>query len=124
MFAALSPRARLLLKISFLVTFAEAMLVPMYAAFTEKIGGSILDAGIAFAVFSMATGGAVALLGTRSWFQHHIKTFLMLGFVTSAACDISYIFVSNKWRSQRRWYRHDRLSTRRVIDEPPPTAES
>jgi MFS family permease len=97
MFATLSPRARLLLKISFLVTFAEAMLVPMYAAFTEKIGGSILDAGIAFAVFSMATGGAVALLGTRSWFQHHIKAFLLLGFVTSAACDISYIFVSNKW---------------------------
>jgi MFS family permease len=97
MFASLSPRARLLLKISFLVTFAEAMLVPMYAAFAEKIGGSILDAGIAFAVFSMATGGAVALLGTRSWFQHHIRGFLMLGFVTSAACDISYIFVSNKW---------------------------
>jgi len=35
-----------------------------------------------------------------------------------------FVFVSNKWRSQRRWYRHDRLSTRRVIDEPPPTAES
>src|SRR3954471_4388738 len=97
MFASLSPRARLLLKISFLVTFAEAMLVPMYAAFTEEIGGSVLDAGIAFAVFSMATGGAVALLGTRPWFQHHIRGFLMLGFVTSAACDVSYIFVSNKW---------------------------
>jgi MFS family permease len=98
MFASLSPRARLLLKISFLVTFAEAMLVPMYAAFAEKVGGSILDAGIAFAVFSMATGGSVALLGTRSWFQHHIKSFLMLGFVTSAACDIAYVFVSNKWQ--------------------------
>jgi len=96
-FSSLSARARLLLKISFLVTFAEAMLVPIYAAFTEKIGGSILDAGIAFAVFSMATGGAVVLIGTRSWFQHHIKTFLMLGFVMSAACDVSYIFVSNKW---------------------------
>ena len=98
MFSALSARARLLLKISFLVTFAEAMLVPIYAAFTEQIGGSILDAGIAFAVFSMATGGAVVLLGTRSWFQHHIKTFLMLGFVMSAACDISYMFVRNKWQ--------------------------
>ena len=97
MFSSLSARARLLLKISFLVTFAEAMLVPIYAAFAEKVGGSILDAGIAFAVFSMATGGAVALIGTRSWFQHHIRTFLMLGFVISAACDISYIFVSNKW---------------------------
>lgn len=98
MFSSLSARARLLLKISFLVTFAEAMLVPIYAAFTEKIGGSILDAGIAFAVFSMATGGAVVLIGTRSWFQHHTKTFLMLGFVMSAACDVSYIFVGNKWQ--------------------------
>jgi MFS family permease len=97
MFSPLTPRARLLLKISFLVTFAEAMLVPMYAAFAEKVGGSILDAGIAFAVFSMATGGVVALIGTRPWFQHNIKRFLMLGFVTSAACDISYIFVANKW---------------------------
>ena len=74
MFSSLSARARLLLKISFMVTFAEAMLVPIYAAFAEKVGGSILDAGIAFAVFSMATGGAVALIGTRSWFQHHIRT--------------------------------------------------
>jgi MFS family permease len=98
MFSSLSARARLLLKISFLVTFAEAMLVPIYAAFTEQIGGSILDAGIAFAVFSMATGGVVILIGTRSWFQHHIKTFLMLGFVMSAGCDISYIFVSNRWQ--------------------------
>src|SRR4029077_17939226 len=98
MFASLSARARLLLKISFLVTFAEAMLVPMYAAFAEKVGGSILDACIAFSVFSIATGVAVALLGTRSWFQHNIKRFLMLGFVTSAACDISYIFVANKWQ--------------------------
>jgi len=98
MFSALSARARLLLKISFIVTFAEAMLVPMYAAFAEKVGGSILDAGIAFAVFSMATGSAVALIGTRPWFQHNIKRFLMLGFVTSAACDISYIFVRDKWQ--------------------------
>jgi MFS family permease len=98
MFSSLSARARLLLKISFMVTFAEAMLVPIYAAFAEKVGGSVLDAGIAFAVFSMATGGAVVLIGTRSWFQHHIKGFLMLGFVLSAACDISYIFVRNKWQ--------------------------
>jgi predicted MFS family arabinose efflux permease len=97
MFSSLSPRARLLLKISFMTTFAEAMLVPMYAAFAEKVGGSILDAGIAFAVFSMATGGAVALIGTRPWFQHNIRRFLMLGFVLSASCDISFIFVDNKW---------------------------
>jgi MFS family permease len=98
MLSSLSRKARLLLRISFLTTFAESMLVPMYAAFTEKVGGSILDAGIAFAVFSMATGVVIALIGTRPWFQHHVKAFLVLGFLGSAACDVSYIFVANKWQ--------------------------
>jgi MFS family permease len=94
----LSRRARLLLKLSFLTTFAEAMLVPLYAAFTDKVGGSILDAGIAFATFSVATGLAVTMIGTRPWFQRHIKAFLMLGFLVSAACDISYVFVQDRWQ--------------------------
>jgi MFS family permease len=94
-FRTFSPQARLLLGISFLTTFAESMLVPMYAAFTEKVGGSILDAGIAFAVFSIATGVVVALIGTRPWFQAHTRSCLTVGFFVSAACDVSYIFVRN-----------------------------
>jgi MFS family permease len=98
MLRSVSPQARLLLGISFLTTFAESLLVPMYAAFTEKVGGSILDAGIAFAVFSMATGGVIALIGTRSWFQRHIHACLVVGFLVSATCDVSYVFVQNKWQ--------------------------
>jgi len=98
MLRSLSPQARLLLAISFLTTFAESMLVPMYAAFTEKVGGSILDAGIAFAVFSIATGVVITLIGTRPWFQEHIRSCLIVGFVVSASCDISYVFVQNKWQ--------------------------
>lgn len=94
----LTRRRRLLLGISFLTTFAESMLVPMYAAFTERVGGSILDAGIAFATFSMATGVFIILVGTRTWFQQHIKLFLVLGFLGSACCDVSYIFVQNRWQ--------------------------
>ena len=98
MLKTLTAQARLLLGISFLTTFAESMLVPMYAAFTEKVGGSILDAGIAFAVFSMATGAVVTLVGTRSWFQRNTRRFLVLGFLVSAGCDISYVFVQNRWQ--------------------------
>jgi MFS family permease len=94
----LSRRRRLLVSISFLTTFAESMLVPMYAAFTENVGGSILDAGIAFATFSMATGVFISLVGTRPYFQQHVKSFLVLGFLVSACCDISYIFVQNRWQ--------------------------
>jgi MFS family permease len=94
----LTAQARLLLGISFLTTFAESMLVPMYAAFTEKVGGSILDAGIAFAVFSIATGTVVTLIGTRPWFQAHTRSCLVLGFLVSAGCDISYVFVQNRWQ--------------------------
>lgn len=94
----LSKQARLLLRISFLVTFAESMLVPIYAAFTEKVGGSILDAGIAFAVFSIATGTVIGLLGTREFFQRRLKLFLALGLWTAVLCDIGYVFVQDKWQ--------------------------
>ena len=94
----LSRRRRLLVSISFLTTFAESMLVPMYAAFTEQVGGSILDAGIAFAAFSMATGLFIGLVGTRPYFQEHVKAFLVLGFLGSACCDMSYVFVQNRWQ--------------------------
>jgi MFS family permease len=94
----LTRRRRLLLGVSFLTTFAESMLVPMYAAFTERVGGSILDAGIAFATFSMATGIFVILIGTRPCFQRHVKAFLVLGFFGAACCDIAYVLVQNRWQ--------------------------
>lgn len=93
-----SRQRRLLVTTSFLTSFAESMLVPMYAAFTARVGGSILDAGIAFACFSIATGAFVSLVGTRPWFQDHVRAFLVLGFLGSACCDISYIFVQNRWQ--------------------------
>jgi MFS family permease len=93
-----SKRARLLLKVSFLVTFAESMLVPMYAAFTEKVGGSILDASIAYGLFSIATGVVIGLVGTREIFERHTGRFLMAGFLGSVVCDLSYVFVQNKWQ--------------------------
>jgi MFS family permease len=94
----LSKRARLLLKISFLVTFAESMLVPMYAAFSEKVGGSILDAAIAYGLFSVATGVVIGLVGTRKIFERHTRQFLIAGFLGSVVCDISYVLVQNKWQ--------------------------
>jgi MFS family permease len=93
-----SKRARLLLKVSFLVTFAESMLVPMYAAFTERVGGSILDASIAYGLFSVATGLVIGLLGTREIFERNTGRFLMAGFLTSVVCDVAYVFVQNKWQ--------------------------
>jgi MFS family permease len=93
-----SGRARLLLKVSFLVTFAESMLVPMYAAFTEKVGGSILDASIAYGLFAIATGAVIGLVGTRECFERQTGRFLMVGFLGSVVCDVAYVFVQNKWQ--------------------------
>jgi MFS family permease len=46
----------------------------------------------------MATGVFISLVGTRPYFQQHVKSFLVLGFLVSACCDISYIFVQNRWQ--------------------------
>jgi hypothetical protein len=89
--------AKWLLYASFLGTFAEGMLSPIYAVFTEKIGGSMVDAGMGYAVFSIATGIAVMLIGKTDFFDRHSKWFLFWGFLCAGLCDLLYIGVSNKW---------------------------
>ena len=93
----MSKTARMLLKASFIGTFAEGKLLPLWATFTDKVGGSILDAGIGYAVFSIATGVVVMSVGSTEFFERYVRWFLFWGFLLAGMGDIFYMMVSNKW---------------------------
>ena len=93
-----SPQAKMLIKASFIGAFAEAMFVPVYAIFTDRIGGSILDAGVGFAIFSIATGIFVLSVGSTAWFHRHVRAMVFWGFVISALGDFGYILVRNTYQ--------------------------
>ncbi len=89
--------AKMLLMASFIGTFAEGMLLPLWAVFTDKVGGSMLDAGVGYAIFSIATGVSVMVVGSTSFFERHCKWFLFWGFLLAGIGDLLYMLVHNKW---------------------------
>lgn len=89
--------SKLLLKASFIGTFAEMMLVPLYTALTNRFGGSLLDAGIGYALFSIITGLFVMLVGRTKWFSNNVRSMVFWGFLVAGICDLAYLTASNKF---------------------------
>jgi predicted MFS family arabinose efflux permease len=85
---------RYLLWASFIGTFGEQLLTPLYGIFVTKIGGGILEAGIGFAVFSFITGLIIIITGKIKWFNDNTHLIVMLGFLFSGIGDFAYFFVT------------------------------
>ena len=89
--------AKLLLLSSFIGTIAECMLIPVWAIFTDKVGGDVLDIGIGSALFPILTGITIYLLGKSDYYEKNIKSMVFWGFLIAGIGEFSYILVSNKW---------------------------
>jgi drug/metabolite transporter (DMT)-like permease len=62
-----------------LFVLAAGMLGPIYAIFVERIGGDILEAGGAYAAFSLASGILIFLIS--KWEDHvrHQEKLVVIG---------------------------------------------
>lgn len=54
---------KILISSSFVISFSAGLLGPIYAIFVERIGGDILAAGIAWAIYSIVLGVLVIIFG-------------------------------------------------------------
>ncbi|HVN78613.1 MAG TPA: MFS transporter [Terriglobia bacterium] len=93
-----TPIQSYLLKISFIGTFAEMMLTPIYLALANRFGGNVLDAGLGFCVFNVATGLLVFTFGQSKFFEQHKKWMVFVGFLICGLCDVGYAGISLKWQ--------------------------
>jgi len=90
------PRAtRLLLLASSLWYFSEGLLGPLFAVFTERIGGDLLDITGAWAAYLIASGIAYPLFGrlvdnTRWKFR-----VITIGYALNTVFTFSYLLVSD-----------------------------
>jgi hypothetical protein len=68
---------------------------PIYAIFVAKIGGDVLEAGGAYAAFSLAAGFMVFFISR--WEEHvkHKEKLIVLGHAIGAAGILGYLFVAN-----------------------------
>ena len=82
-----------LISISLLYSFGASFLLPIYALYVKDIGGTILDAGIAWAVFSIPTGILLIIFGKLEDHMLNKKLMMFLGYLFISFCAIGYIFV-------------------------------
>ena len=75
-------------------TFAFSMLSPIYAIFVEKIGGGILEASYAIAIFTFSSGVLVYLVSRFEDQVKHQEYLLSFGYLLNAIAFFLYIFVA------------------------------
>lgn len=88
---------RILLVTNAMVLVAGAMLGPIYALFVERIGGDLLDASFAGAIFAFVAGTTVLLSGRYSDKIKQKKLVVILGYIIMGVGFLLYTQVDSVW---------------------------
>jgi len=75
--------------------FSEGMLGPLFAVFTQKIGGDILDITWAWALYLIATGTMIIFVGKISDTIISKEKTMVAGYALRAICSFAYLLVSS-----------------------------
>jgi MFS family permease len=88
--------AKILLTVDGVWAFGSGLFLPIFAVFAERVGGDILDAGIAAALFLLVTSTMQLPLGILVD-RLKEKWFIAFGYFLTAPVFLGYAFVQNKW---------------------------
>lgn len=86
---------KILIASSFFINLSAGLLGPIYAIFVEEIGGDLLTAGTAYAVFSIATGVLIFFLGKWEDQLKHQEKILIIGRILMVIGTAGYLIVDN-----------------------------
>lgn len=89
-----NPEKNLLLA-SNLWYLGEGLFGPLFAVFSQEIGGSILDVSWAWAMFMVVTGFATIIVGKIALTERRQKWFAVAGYAINALMTFGYLFVQN-----------------------------
>lgn len=89
---------RVILATNILVLVAAGMLAPIYAVFVERIGGDLLDAGIAAALFAVAAGFTTLIAGRFSDRAKHKEFIVAASYLLTGVGFLLYLWVGTVWQ--------------------------
>jgi len=84
---------RILLIASSLWFFGEGLFSPLFAVFSEKIGGDILEVTWALSLYLCLTGILYIVFGKLLRKSKYKEYFLILGYLLNTLLTFSYIFI-------------------------------
>ena len=94
-FKKLNPQARILIIADNLWLFGEGMFGPLFAIFSEQVGGDLLDVTWAWAPYLIVTGIFVIIFGKIPK-RLGVRRLLVTGYYLNALFTICYLFVDSQ----------------------------
>ncbi len=91
----LNKNLQVLLYASNLWYFGEWMLWPLFAIFTEKIGGDILDITGAWSIYLIVTWAFYIIIGKATDKRNNKEKIMICGYVLNTICTAAYIRVNS-----------------------------
>lgn len=91
----LNKSLRILISVNTVIVFVTSLFTPFYAVFIQKIGGSIVFAGISWALFSVVAGILTVLFGNWQLKVKEQELLLALGYCIRGVAFLSYAFMDN-----------------------------
>lgn len=88
---------RVLVITNALILLSAGMVAPIYAIFVEKVGGDIMEAGIAGTIFALVAGITTLFSGKISDKSQYKNKIIALGYMIMAVGFFLYIFVDSVW---------------------------
>ena len=86
---------KILLAATAFSTLAAGMFAPLYAIFVEQIGGNLLDAGNAYAAFSIAAGLLIFFISRWENSIKHQENLVVIGYALASLGFLGLLFVKN-----------------------------
>jgi MFS family permease len=86
---------KIMLLLEGLFMFSGGLFGPIYALFVDRVGGNILDAGLAAFAFLASTGILVFLISRWENREKHQEKLYLLGYLMTAIGYLGYVFVSS-----------------------------
>lgn len=93
----MNPYQKTLLFSSYFWYFGEGLLGPLYAIFTQRIGGDILELTGAYA-FYLITMGALSIFVGKLSDSHSKKSLMAFGYGLNAVATFGYLFVDSPFK--------------------------
>ena len=88
---------KILLIASGLWFFGEGLFGPLFAVFTEKIGGDLLDITWAWSIYSVALGLLYFFIGKTLRRSKYKEEIMVVGYFLNTIFTFSYVLVYNRY---------------------------
>lgn len=93
----MKPQERILLWGANIWYLGEGMLGPLFAVFTERVGGDILEISWAWATYLIVTGLLVIFVGKYIDGRFDPAKIMVAGYALNAVATFGYLLVSSPW---------------------------